>query len=154
MDGRIHGDNAQGSREEGEYLMNENLFEMEASSCWQVGSYALHTGGEARQEMGKGKYSWGHPPASQSSRNGERVSLESRGDRMGSSPHAPSKNACPARDSCKETFIPSGQMEIGGRSLAKVVPSRVLPVEERTAQDEQEDREDCKWPVCVRASSW
>lgn len=118
MDGRIHGDNAQGSREEGEYLMNENLFEMEASSCWQVGSYALHTGGEARQEMGKGKYlwgkrrmkvfkgelfyhdlspeitySWGHPPASQSSRNGERVSLESRGDRMGSSPHAPSKNA-------------------------------------------------------------
>lgn len=46
---RIHGDNAQGSREEGEYLMNEYLFETEASSCWQVGSYALHTGGEARQ---------------------------------------------------------------------------------------------------------
>lgn len=46
---RVHGDNAQGSREEGEYLMNEDLFETEASSCWQVGSYALHTGGEARQ---------------------------------------------------------------------------------------------------------
>lgn len=61
---------------------------------------------------------------------------------MGSSPHAPSKTACPTRDSCKETFIPSGQMEFGRRSLAKAVPSRVLPVEERTPQDEQEDRED------------
>lgn len=83
------------------------------------------------------------------------MTLESRGDRMGSSPHAPSKTACPTRDSCKETFIPSGQMEFGRRSLAKAVPSRVLPVEERTPQDEQEDREDCKWPVseCLHGNS-
>lgn len=46
-------------------------------------------------------------------------------------------------------------MEIGRRSLAKAVPSRVLPVEERTPQDEQEDREDCKWPVseCLHGNS-
>lgn len=50
---RIHGDNAQGSREEGEYLMNENLFEAgerrKQAFVGRWGSYALHTGGEARQ---------------------------------------------------------------------------------------------------------
>lgn len=55
-----------------------------------------------------------------------------------------------------------GVWEAVCRTLAKAVPSRVLPIAERTAQDEQEDSEDrkrtflsslCRMTVCLHGNN-